>query len=101
MPIPLETAENTFSALPRMLPPRFRRRGKRRYVLPGELGELAELAGCGNRSGVSAAMQEVFLEPQNPFDVQAKRKPRREVAFAGGLLLLGLVVFIVSSIAAQ
>jgi hypothetical protein len=70
-------------------------------MLPGELTELAELAGCGNRSGISAAVQDVFLEAQNPFDVQAKRKPRREVAFAGVLLFVGLVVFIASSITAR
>jgi hypothetical protein len=46
---------------------------------------------------VRGALKDVFLEPRNPFESQAKRKPRREMALFGGLGLALFAVFIASS----
>ena len=50
--------------------------------------------------GLKAAVADLCLEPRNPFDDEAKRKPRASVTLFGGLLLMLLVVFLVSSLKA-
>jgi hypothetical protein len=48
--------------------------------------------------GLKAAFANLCLEPRNPFDDEAKRKPRASVALLGGLFLMLLIVFLVSSL---
>jgi hypothetical protein len=51
--------------------------------------------------GIHAAIADLCLEPRNPFDAEAKRKPRRSFTLFSGLLLMLLMVFIVSSLNAS
>jgi hypothetical protein len=48
--------------------------------------------------GLKAAFADLCLQPRNPFDHDAKRKPRASVTLFGGLLLMLLIVFLVSSL---
>lgn len=96
MPIPLETAATTYKQMSKILPSRFRRRGKKKQQLPEERGEVVVLLGTLGMD-VEVAAKDLFLEPPNPFDSQAKRSPRRGVALFGGLVFVLLAVFLVSS----
>jgi hypothetical protein len=48
--------------------------------------------------GLKAAFADLCLEPRNPFDDDTKRKPRASVTLFGGLSLMALIVFLVSSL---
>jgi hypothetical protein len=48
--------------------------------------------------GLKAAFADLCLEPRNPFNDEAKRKPRASVTLFGGLFLVLLIVFLVSSL---
>lgn len=101
MPIPLETASTTYKTMSKILARRFRRRGARKQRLPLEAAELADLRIQRAEIDVRATVKDVFLEPRNPFDSQATRKPRRAVAFFGGLSFVLFAVFVVSSLVAR
>lgn len=95
MPIPLvelETAGTIYKQMSKILPSRFRRRGERKQRLAQEAADALAVD-----TDIRAAIKDVFLEPRNPFDSQAKRKPRREIALLGGLGFALLAVFIASS----
>jgi hypothetical protein len=95
MPIPLvelETARTIYKQMPKILPPRFRSRGARKQRLPQEAADALAVD-----TDIRAAIKDVFLEPRNPFDSQAKRKPRREIALFSGLGFALFAVFIASS----
>lgn len=97
MPIPLETAAATYKEMSRILPFRFRRRGKKKQQPPEERGKVVVLGSRTLDMDVQVTAKDLFLEPPNPFDSQAKRNPRRGVALFGGLVFVLLVVFLVSS----
>jgi hypothetical protein len=100
MPIPLvelETARTTYKQMSKILPPRFRRRGERKQRLSEEAADVLVLSARRVDLNVRGALKDVFLEPRNPFESQAKRKPRREIALFGGLGLALFAVFIASS----
>jgi hypothetical protein len=100
MPIPLvelETARTTYKQMSKILPPRFRRRGERKQRLSEEAADVLVLGARRVDMNIRGALKDVFLEPRNPFESQAKRKPRRGIALFGGLGLALFAVFIASS----
>jgi hypothetical protein len=100
MPIPLvelETARTTYKQMSKILPPRFRRQGERKQRLSEQAADVLVLSARRVEMNIRGALKDVFLEPRNPFESQAKRKPRRGIALFGGLGLALFAVFIASS----
>ena len=103
MPILLDTdtASTTYKEMSKLLPSRFR---KRRGQKPQSSVESDNGSGIGMKREAAqlvAQMKDVLFEPRNPFDSQAKRSLRREIAFLGGLVFAFFAVFVVSSILAR
>jgi len=49
-------------------------------------------------TGFRVAVSDTLLEPRNPFDAVAKRRPKARVAVAGGLAVLLIAVFLYFSL---
>lgn len=83
---------------PSKILPQVQKREKRLEERNAEYQRLLLIVGRRKERGFYAALADLCLEPRNPFDHEAKRKPRGSVTLFGGLLLMLLIVFLVSSL---
>lgn len=83
---------------PSKILPQAQKREKRLEERNAEYQCLLLIVGRRKEIGFYAALADLCLEPQNPFDHEAKRKPRGSVTLFGGLFLMLLIVFLVSSL---